>query len=69
MDEDAFRPERMARAMLDLHPEMAHQIVISLQDDALVRGDSERATLWWKVLVRIEAHMARQGKLAPPVVH
>jgi len=48
-----FKPEHMARGMIELYPELAHEIALSLMNDAMLIGESVRAQLWWDVMVRI----------------
>jgi hypothetical protein len=48
-----FEPEHMARGIVLLYPDMAHEIAFSLMRDAMMIGESARAMLWWDVLVRI----------------
>jgi len=43
----------MARGMIELYPELAHEIALSLMNDAMLIGESVRAQLWWDVMVRI----------------
>lgn len=43
----------MARGMMALYPELAHEIAFSLMNDAILIGESVRARLWWDVMVRI----------------
>jgi len=43
----------MARGMIELYPEQAHEIALSLMNDAMLIGESVRAQLWWDVMVRI----------------
>jgi hypothetical protein len=53
MPQQVFKPEHMARGMMELYPELAHEIAFSLMNDAILIGESVRARLWWDVLVRI----------------
>ena len=53
MSQQGFKPEHMARGMMELYPDLAHEIVFSLMNDAITIGESVRARLWWDVLVRI----------------
>lgn len=53
MPQEVFKPEHMAREMLELYPELASEIVLRLLDDAMMIGESTRARLWWDVLVSI----------------
>jgi hypothetical protein len=48
-----FKPEHMARGMMQLYPDLASEIALSLMNDAMMIGESTRARLWWDVLVRI----------------
>jgi hypothetical protein len=43
----------MARGIVLLYPDLAHEIAFSLMRDAMMIGESARAMLWWDVLVRI----------------
>jgi hypothetical protein len=43
----------MARGMMQLYPDLASEIALSLMNDAMMIGESTRARLWWDVLVRI----------------
>ncbi len=51
---DVFKPDRLARGMMELHPQNAAEVTLALLDDALVNGRQERALMWWAVLVRVE---------------
>ena len=53
MARQIFKPERMARGMITLYPDLAGEIALSLMNDAMMIGESARAMLWWDVLVRI----------------
>jgi hypothetical protein len=53
VSQQGFKPEHMARGMIELYPELAHEIAFSLMNDAITIGESTRARLWWDVLVRI----------------
>ena len=53
MPKEFFKPEHMARGMMTLYPELAREIALSLMNDAMLIGESQRAWLWWDVLVRI----------------
>ena len=53
VSQQIFEPERMARGMIALYPELASEIAASLMNDAIMIGENVRARLWWDVLVRI----------------
>ncbi len=53
MPQQLFKPEHMARGIVLLYPDLAHEIAFSLMRDAMMIGESVRAMLWWDVLVRI----------------
>jgi hypothetical protein len=53
VSQQGFKPEHMARGRIELYPDLAHEIALSLMNDAITIGESTRARLWWDVLVRI----------------
>lgn len=51
---DIHKPDRLARGMMQLHPDNAAEVTLALLDDAMANGRQERALMWWAVLVRVE---------------
>ena len=62
MFQDDWKTRRLARGMLALEPQKAGQTTLAFMDDAILRGDFERARMWHAVLEYITA-------FRPPPAH